>query len=142
MPSDFVVDNSVVMAWCFDDEADSYADAIQDLLAHNFAFVPSIWPLAVANVLLVAERKKRITKSASGHFVEMLSQLPIAVDSTEPERVFHDIMSLARQYKLTSYDASYIELAIRKGLPIASLDKAILKAAKDIQVQILSANRI
>ena len=141
MPSDFVMDNSVVMAWCFDDEASSYTDAIQDLLAQNFAFVPSIWPLEVTNVLLVAERKKRISKAASGHFIAMLSQLPIVVDSNEPKRVFHDVLSLARQYKLTSYDASYIELAIRKGLPIASLDKAILKAAKDIQVPIMGANR-
>ncbi len=140
MPSDFVVDNSVVMAWCFDDEVDFYTDAIQDLLARNVAFVPSIWPLEVANVLLVAERKKRITKAASGHFIAMLSQLPIVVDSTEPERVLHDVISLARQYKLTSYDSSYIELAIRKGLPIASLDNAILKAAKDIQVQIMCTN--
>jgi predicted nucleic acid-binding protein len=140
MPSDFVVDNSVVMAWCFDDEADSYTDAIQDSLTHNVAYVPSIWPLEVTNVLLVAERKKRITKAASGHFIAMLSQLPIVVDSTEQERVFHDIMSLARQYKLTSCDACYLELAIRKGLPIASLDNAILKAANDIQIQIIGTN--
>lgn len=140
MPSDFVVDNSVVMSWCFDDEADSNTDAIQDLLTRNVAFVPSIWPLEVANVLLVAERKKRITRAASGHFIAMLSQLPIVVDSTEPERVFHDIISLARQYKLTSYDACYIELAIRKGLPIASLDNAILKAATAIQVQIIGTS--
>jgi predicted nucleic acid-binding protein len=138
MPSDFVLDNSVVMAWCFDDEADASTDAVQDLLTHNFAFVPSIWPLEVANVLLVAERNKRITKAASGHFIAMLSQLPIEMDSTDPERVFHDIISLARQYRLTSYDACYIELAIRKGLPIASLDDAILKAATDLQVQIIN----
>lgn len=137
MPSDFVVDNSVVIAWCFEDESDSYTDGIQDLLAHDVAFVPSIWPLEVTNVLLVAERKKRLTKAASGHFIAMLTQLPIVVDPTEPERVFHDIISLARQYKLTSYDASYVELAIRKGLPIASLDNAILKAARDIRLQIV-----
>lgn len=141
MPSDFVVDNSVVMAWCFEDESDAYTDGIQDLLAHNVAFVPSIWPLEVANVLLVAERKKRLTKAASGHFIAMLSQLPIDVDPMEPQRVFHDIVSLARQYKLTSYDASYIELAIRKGLPIASLDNAILKAARDIRLQIVKIKR-
>lgn len=137
MPSDFVVDNSVVMAWCFEDESDSYTDEILDLLAHDVAFVPSIWPLEVTNVLLVAERKKRLTRAASGHFIAMLSQLPIVVDPTGPERVFHDIISLARQYKLTSYDASYVELAIRKDLPIASLDNAILKAAKDIRLQIM-----
>ena len=137
MPSDFVVDNSVVMAWCFDDETDTYTDAIQDLLVHNVAFVPGIWPLEVADVLLVAERKKRITKANSGHFSALLAQLPIVVDSIEPDLVFHDIISLARQYELTSYDACYIELAIRKGLPIASLDNALLAAAKDIQVPII-----
>ena len=138
MQSDFIVDNSVVMAWCFDDEASAYTDGIQDLLAKNFAFVPSIWPLEVANVLLVAERKKRIAKAASGHFIALLSQLPIVVDLIEPERVFHDVISIARQHKLSSYDGAYIELAIRKGLPIASLDKAVLKAAKDIQIPIMS----
>lgn len=137
MPDDFVVDNSVVMAWCFYDESSTFSDAVQDLLIENTAYVPAIWPLEVANVLLVAERKERISKADSGHFIALISQLPIVVGRTNSETVFHDIMALARRYKLSSYDASYLELAIRKGLPIASLDNALIRAAKDIKIQII-----
>lgn len=136
MNGDFVIDNSIVMAWCFEDEATEYTDAIQEMLIDHIAFVPAIWPLEVANVLLVAERKKRISKAESGRFIALLSQLPIEVGQSEPQRVFHDTLPLARQHKLSSYDASYIELAIRKGLPIASLDKAIIRAANSIQIEI------
>jgi predicted nucleic acid-binding protein len=137
MANDFVVDNSVVMAWCFDDESSPFTNAVQDLLIENTAYVPSIWPLEVANVLLVAERKERISRADSGHFVALLSQLPIVIERTNSETIFHGIMSLARRYRLTSYDASYLELAIRKGLPIASLDKALTRAAKDTKVKII-----
>ena len=136
MKHNFVIDNSIVMAWCFEDEATGYTDAVQELLIHNTAFVPAIWPLEVANVLMVAERKKRIDIAGSDHFVALLSQLPIRVEQTEPERVFHNILFLARKYQLSSYDASYVELAIRKGLPIASSDKAIVRAAKDLKIQL------
>ena len=134
MADDFVIDNSVVMAWCFHDEASAYTDFALDQLVENTAFVPAIWPLEVTNVLLVAERKKKIGKAGSGRFIALLSQLPIRVEPTEPERAFHDILSLARQYQLSSYDASYLELAIRKGLRIVSLDKAIVRAAKDLKI--------
>ena len=137
MAGDFVIDNSVVMAWCFEDEANSYADTIQDMLIENKAFVPAIWPLEVTNVLLVAERKKRISKAGSGHFTALLSQLPIEVEPSDTDTIFHETISLARQYMLSSYDASYIELAIRKGLPIATQDKAIIRAAKKIQIEII-----
>lgn len=134
MGVDFVVDNSIVMAWCFEDEATAYTDAVQDRLVESTAFVPAIWPLEVANVLLVAERENRIGKAESGHFIALLSQLPIKVEPIAPEIVFHDILSLARQYQLSSYDASYLELAIRKGLPIASLDKGMARAAVDMKI--------
>ncbi len=137
MAGNFVIDNSIVMAWCFEDEASDYTDAIQELLIDNKAFVPAIWPLEVANVLLVAERKKRISKADSGHFIALLSQLPIEVGPAESDRIFHDTLSMARQYRLSSYDASYLDIAIRKGTPIATLNKAIIRAAKDLKVQII-----
>ncbi len=136
MGTDFVVDNSIVMAWCFDDEANAYTDSIQNRLIENTAYVPAIWPLEVTNVLLVAERTKRIGRANSGYFITLLSQLPIKVSPTGAESAFHDIISLARQYRLSSYDASYLELAIRKGLPIASLDSAIVRAAKALKILI------
>ncbi len=134
MSDDFVVDNSVTMAWCFEDEASPFTDAVQELLIENTAYVPSIWPLEVANVLVVAERKERISKADSNHFLALFSELPIVVERTRSETVFHDILPLARTYGLSSYDASYLELAIRKGLPIASMDKAIIRAAKDLEI--------
>jgi len=139
MGDDFVVDNSIVMAWCFDDEANAYSESVLDQLVNRTAFVPSLWPLEVANVLLVAERKNRIGKADSGHFIALLSQMPIEVEPMEPDTAFHDILALARQYHLSSYDAAYLELAIRKGLPIASLDKALVRAAQDMKIYFVCA---
>ena len=137
MGGKFVIDNSVVMAWFFDDEANAYSDAVQELLIEHKALVPTIWPLEVANVLLVAERQKRISRAESGHFIALLSHLPIAVDPVNSDRVFHETLSLARQHMLSSYDASYLELAIRRGLPIASQDNAIIRAAQNVQIKII-----
>ena len=140
MGGDFVIDNSVVMAWCFDDEANAYSDGVQEALIDHTALVPAVWPLEVANVLLVAERKKRISRANSGHFIALLSQLPIEVAPTESAKVFHEILLLAREHRLSSYNASYLELAICKGLPIATQDKAIIRAAKSIQLEIFRQN--
>jgi len=137
MNDDFVVDNSVVMTWCFKDETSQYADHILDRLEDSTGFVPSIWPLEVSNVLLVAERKKRISEAGSTRFIALLSELPIIVDQEPPERMIKEIFSLARKHNLSSYDASYLDLAMRKGLPIATLDKNLLAAAKRSKVPTL-----
>lgn len=138
MSDDFVIDNSVVMAWCFKDETSQYADHILDRLEDSTGFVPSIWPLEVSNVLLVAERKKRISEAGSTRIIALLSDLPIIVEQEPPERMIKEIFTLARKHKLSSYDASYLDLAMRKGLPIATLDKNLLAAAKRGKVLILS----
>ncbi len=138
MSDDFVIDNSVVMAWCFKDETSQYADHILDSLEDSSGFVPSIWPLEVCNVLLVAERKKRISEAGSTRFIALLAELPIIVEQESPERMIKEIYALARKHKLSSYDASYLDLAMRKGLPIATLDKNLLSAAKRSKVPILS----
>lgn len=138
MSDRFVVDNSVVMTWCFQDEANSYADAILNKLANATAVVPPIWPLEVTNVLLVAERKGRLHEVDSLRFLSLLSQLPIDVDRSWPERLMKDILSMGRAHNLSSYDASYIELAMRQGLPIATLDRNLLEAASQIDLPILN----
>ena len=140
MNNDFVVDNSVIMAWCFNDEISQYSDHILDRLEDSTGFVPSIWPLELCNVLLVAERKKRIGEAGSTRFLALLAELPIIVEQESPERMIKEIFALARKHKLSSYDASYLDLAMRKGLPIATLDKNLLAAAKRSKVQILSGN--
>ncbi len=137
MSDDFVIDNSVVMAWCFKDEISRYSDHILDSLEVSTGFVPSIWPLEVSNVLLSAERKKRISEADSARFIALLAELPIIVEQESPERMIKEIFALARKHKLSSYDASYLDLAMRKGLPIATLDKNLLAAAKQSKVPIL-----
>ena len=137
MGESFVVDNSVVMSWCFKDETSQYADAVLDRLQDSTAFVPSIWPLEVVNVLLVAERKKRLKEADSVRFITLLSQLPIIVEYERTERIMKGLLTLAIANKLSSYDASYLDLSMRKGLPIATLDIRLIEAAKKTDVPIL-----
>jgi predicted nucleic acid-binding protein len=137
MIEQFVVDNSVVMSWCFKDETDNYADTVLDRLTELVAVVPSIWPLEVVNVLLAAERQKRLSESDSIRFLTLLSQLPIFVEYERPE-MMKELLALARSNNLSSYDASYLDLAMRKGVPIATLDNKLIKAAKRIDVPILT----
>ena len=85
MATSFVIDNSVVMSWCFKDESSRYADTILDSLVESTAVVPSIWPLEVVNVLLAAERRNRLGEADSVRFITLLSQLPIYVEQAQPE---------------------------------------------------------
>jgi len=137
MSESFVVDNSVVMSWCFKDETNQYADGVLDRLSEATAFVPSIWPLEVVNVLLAAERKKRLNEADSVRFITLLSQLPIMVEHERPERIMKDLLALARANNLSSYDASYLDLSMRKGFPLATLDSRLREAAKKTEVPIL-----
>jgi len=135
----FVVDNSVVMSWCFKDETNTYADSILDRLTKATAVVPSIWPLEVVNVLLVAERQKRLSQSDSIRFITLISQLPIVVEHELPEKMMQELLALARGNNLSSYDASYLDLAMRKGFPIATSDNKLIEAARRTDVTILKA---
>src|SRR5947209_90177 len=110
----FVLDNSVTMVWGFDDEADAYADAILGRMPGLQAHVPSLWPLEVANALLVGERR-RITPADAARFLAILSAFPIAVDGETAAHAWADTMHLARAHTLSAYDAAYLELAIRLG---------------------------
>jgi predicted nucleic acid-binding protein len=137
MSGRFVVDNSIVMTWCFKDETDPYADAVLNSLTDVEAIVPAIWPLEVVNVLLVAERRQRLHEADSVRFISLLSQLPIVIDRTWPERMMKDLLALGREYSLSSYDAAYLELAMRQGFALASLDRKLLEAAKRVDIPIL-----
>jgi len=130
MPDSFVVDNSVVMSWCFQDQANDYADRVLGQLMDATAYVPSVWPLEVVNVLLAAERRSYISEADSVRFINLLSQLPILVQQEGPEKGMKDLLALARAHELSSYDASYLDLAMKKGLPLATLDKKLRRAAK------------
>ena len=125
------------MAWCFHDEADAYTDSVLDLFLDSEAIVPSIWPLEVANVLLVAGRRKRLTEAGSLQFVKMLSELPITIDHGSSERAFSEIIFIGRQQGLSSYDAAYLELAMREGAALATQDVKLKKACKKCGVKLL-----
>ena len=123
------------MAWCFEDVAAGYADRVLKKLAMREAVVPAIWPLEVANVLLVGERRKRLTKADSSRFLELLQGLPITIDVQAASRAFGDIMSVARSLTISAYDAAYVELAMREGLHLATLDENLRNAASKIGVK-------
>jgi predicted nucleic acid-binding protein len=126
---DFVLDCSVTMAWCFDDEATPYTDGVRDSLADNRAVVPTIWPLEAANATVMGGRRTLLDEARSKRFFELLEALPIAVDDETSSRAFGDIVHLARTYQLSAYDAAYLELAIRRGLPLACNDGNLKTAA-------------
>ena len=125
-----VLDCSVAMAWCFEDESDSYADNVLETISESEAIVPAIWPLEISNVLLVGERRQRIKRADSHRFLELISKLPISVDVENIIGLSGNILSLGRENNLSSYDASYLELSIRKGIPLATMDRSLKKACK------------
>jgi predicted nucleic acid-binding protein len=131
---DFVLDCSMTMSWCFEDESNDYTDSILESLKNAKAIVPSIWSLEVANVLLLSKKHKRITDIECSSFMDALSVLPIFIDSSTTNRAMHSIFILANQVELTIYDATYLELAIREKIPLLTLDKQLLKAAKKLHI--------
>jgi len=141
MSSRFVIDKSVIMSWCFEDEGNGYAEAVLESLETGEAFVPAIWPLDVGNVLLVAERKKRLSHASAVRFLGLLGGLPISVEQEPPDRMLKEILSLAREHELSTYNASYLDLAMRLDLPISTLDTSLLKAAGKCEVPIYEPAR-
>jgi predicted nucleic acid-binding protein len=125
------------MAWCFEDETDRYADLVLDLLIDSEAIVPSVWPLEVANVLLVAERRKRLSEADSAQFIKLLSELPIIVDKETAERALNEIFFIGRQQGLSSYDTAYLELAMREGAALATRDKRLINVARKCGVELV-----
>lgn len=135
--SRFVLDASVTLCWCFENQATKYTEAIFEMLAGGEeAAVPFVWPLEVANVLVTAERKKDLKPAQVTNFIEELSAWPIQVDAFGVDRAFQQILSIARQHHLSTYDAAYLELAIREGLPLATLDNGLRRAARAVGVKI------
>lgn len=133
-----VLDTSLTLAWYFADEANPYADAVAQTLASAEAIVPSLWPLEVANALVMGERRKRSTEAQASTFLARLGTLPIVIDEETDARAWSDTLSLARAHKLSAYDAAYLELAMRRGLPLASLDDKLKAAATAVGVGLYS----
>ncbi len=132
-----IIDCSIAMAWCFADEGTDETAKIQDRLVAEAAIVPAHWSLEVANVLAMAEKRKRISAADSTEFVKLLGVLDIQIDEETPARVFAHVLPLSRNHALTSHDAAYVDLALRRHLPLASLDDDLRRVATSLGVQVL-----
>lgn len=137
--TDFVLDNSVAMRWLLSSNkaADQkYAIATLESLANANALVPTLWHLEAANVLLGARNKGQLSVADMERFFSQLEVLPIQTDTLTSQQAFGRTLALAQAYQLSMYDAAYLELAVREGIPLATLDKALLKAARKAKVGI------
>ncbi len=124
----FVLDASVTLAWCFPDETDPYALQVLNLLTTHEVLVPAIWTLEIANALVVGERRNRITRSESERFIALMHASPITVDGSAMQSISDGILSIAREQQVSAYDAAYLEVAMREGLPLASIDGRVRTA--------------
>jgi predicted nucleic acid-binding protein len=138
--TDIVIDASVALGWCFGDELTDPIGQILERLQTSAAAVPALWPLEVANVLLSAERRGRITAADSARLIALLSALDIDIDGGAPSQAFTRILDLAREQGLTAYDAAYLELAMRLGVPLATKDGALIAAAARVGVVVIGGD--
>jgi predicted nucleic acid-binding protein len=133
----FVLDASIALAWCFADEATPATDALLDRLADEEAVAPALWRLEVADALAMSERRGRLSPAGLTRSVTLLQRLAVAVDLAGSDRAFREVLDLARRERLTVYDAAYVELALRLGLPLASKDAQLRNAAAGLGLALL-----
>ena len=131
----FVLDCSMTMAWCFEDEATQHSTVILDRLRDETALVPAHWPLEVVDTLATAERRARICPPDSDAFIALIADLDIQVDTTRIDAA--GTLRVCRECGLTSYDAAYLDLAFRLQLPLATLDRRLQAAAETLGVPVL-----
>jgi predicted nucleic acid-binding protein len=131
----FVLDASVAAVWALADESSSVADIAANHLKGENALVPPLWWYEVRNLLVINERRQRMTVEDSEHYLELLSSYPIQIDSVEDEQT---IFRCSRQYRLSFYDAAYLAVALRNRVPIATLDKDLRDAALAAGVSLLA----
>ena len=137
--SEIVLDASVVLAWAFPDEGSEYADAVLVSLEGETILVPSLWAVEVTNGLAVGERRKRLREAEIRRFLALLQGLPILQDIQSPGDAMNGILPLARECGLSAYEAAYLELAVRKGAPVATLDTGLRKAAREAGIPVYAA---
>lgn len=133
----FVVDNSVALAWCFEDEHTLPVMELLDRVAESGAYAPSLWPLEAMNGLLMAERKKRLDARRRHRLAGFLRALPVTLDTETPDQAWTATLKLAERHRLSVYDAAYLELAQRRKLPLATLDRDLVKACRALGLAVL-----
>ena len=126
------------MSWCFDDETNTYADEVLGSLLTAEAVVPVLWSLEVANVLVVSERRKRLTEAQMIRAIALLQALPILVDEATAQQALGATLTLAREHSLSAYDAAYLELAMREGLSLATVDEKLVQVMRHCGVSLYS----
>ena len=129
-----VIDASVTLAWCLEDEQSDYAETIFSRLTGERATVPSLWAVEVANGLRNAERRDRLSPAGAAEAHGLLSRLPVEIEETSLYRVLVPVLNVARTNNLSAYDASYLELAMREGLALATVDDRLRAAAARVGV--------
>jgi predicted nucleic acid-binding protein len=132
-----VIDASITMAWCFEDETTLAAEEVLDQVVESNAIVPSIWRFEVGNALQMAIRRKRITEIFRDDALAKLLAIPITVDPETDAHVWTSALRLSERFGLTLYDSAYVELAQRHSLPLATLDKEMRSAAHALNVELL-----
>jgi predicted nucleic acid-binding protein len=135
----FVLDASVALAWCFKDESDAHAVKALGHLSTYPCSAPGIWGLEVGNALLVAERRGRLTAVEATSVLALLRELRVEIDPTPLEMAFGPVLSLAKAQQLSAYDSAYLELALRRSLPLATLDARLAAAATKLGVDLFRA---
>ncbi len=133
----FVVDTSITLAWCFEDEQTGAIMGLLDRMTDTGAVAPQLWPLEALNGLLTAERRGRVSGAVRQRLAGFLQELPIGIDDETASRTWGATAQLAEQHRLTAYDATYLELALRVGLPLATSDKPLIAAARNAGVEVL-----
>ena len=132
-----VLDSSITLARVFPDEwTPAILQVFDDHVVHS-AWVPDLWKIEMANVLSFSLKKGRITRERRGEILAELSILPIAIDTQTGKRAWNETLTLADRHQLTVYDATYLELAIRLSLPLATLDRDLRKAAQAENIPLL-----
>lgn len=132
-----VVDSSVTLTWCFEDEQTAASLALLEQVVEHGAVAPTVWPLEVLNALVMAERRKRLDAAQRQRLMGFLRDLPIALDAETAAQAWSATVQLAERQRLTVYDAAYLELAQRRGLPLASLDNELRAAADAVGVALV-----
>jgi len=134
----FVIDASVTLAWCFEDESSVDADRVLARLEQEEALAPAHWPLEIANALRTAERRGRMETSELPRLRVLLAALPVEVAPVELTTATGGILEAARTYDLTAYDAAYLELAAIRGLPLATVDERLRAACARAGVEVVT----
>jgi len=132
-----VIDASVALAWCLPGEATARTEALLDRVTDTDAVASAIWPIEIANILLMSEKRGRTTQGGTLASVQLLSGLNVALDFDVISSAFSSVLSLAREHNLTVYDATYLEIALRRRLPLATNDSPLQTAAERAGVEIL-----